>query len=341
MDTQKINLNNEEKKDKKEGFDGATVAMTAAGAAAAGVVGATLLNGQEAEAQTTTTTTATDSNGGVTPQTQPEEQPATDTQTQQPAQTAQTTQTDQSQQANVDELTPIATDQPGNTGGQAASTGSTTTTTETPAATTTTGGSTPSTTIGTETTLEAEAVDPAEAEALAIAEALVGEDEIDINDIDAPTVAILDSDVIYAEDGSEIPVALVSIPGESDPYILADVDGDRIYDYVLDANGEIVDTVSSGLNIDDAEIALSGDAGYLAVNEDSIEILNDEDITDDIFVLDDGEYEVHNEAIPNEDMAYTGDDESFDDSGDVELLDGSQEIDDIMTDISYDAPDEV
>ena len=325
MDTEKLDLNEEQNNKNGKKVEATTVAMSALGGAAAGVVGATVFGGDDAHAETGTTNT---NQGGEAP-TQTEE-PAGTTQTEEPTGTTQTggqAAQNTGQQTSSDQPTPLSPDEPGNTGGQ---------TTTTATSTATTGGTTSNT--GTETTLESHPIDPEEAEALAIAEQLVSEDEIDLYDNDAPTLAIVDTDVIYDENGDEIPVALVSIPGEDDPYILADVDGDHVYDYMVDSNGEIVATVEGGLNLDDAEIAVSDDSGYLAANEDSIEVLSDEDITADIMVLDDGGYDMHGEdleVIPEEEMAYTGDEEY------ETILDDSDPIDDIISDITYEAPDEV
>ena len=317
MDTQHLDLNQEQKKKEEIGMDATTAAMAASGITAAGVVGAQLFGNKNE-------TPATQPEGQPT---QPEEQPAQpEGQPTQPE--GQPTQPEDQPTQPEDQPTQPE-DQPTQPEGQ------------------------PTQPEGQPTQPEGQPVQPEgqnpdidpssshlsianpEDEAIAIAEQIVNEDEIDIYDNDLPTVQILDTDIIYAEDGSEIPVALISIPGEEELYVLADVDGDRIYDYVVDANGYIVDYVEGGLNIDDAEIATADDYGYLAVTEDSIESIDDEYVLADLLILDDenGGYDYHNDYNGDEEYTYVTDD--FDDEID------DSEMEDILNDLFDDDVDEV
>ena len=251
MDTQKLN---NDQAPKKKGMQASTVAMTGAGIAAATVAGAAFMAGAGEDTQNEIEENHEAQNDQQVEENGQEELLA---QNQQPT---------QPQQQEVNELTPLAPDQPGTNTNAGQTTENTTT-----------------------VTAEVEPVDPEEAEALAIAQHLVGSDEIDPADIDAPAMAFVDTDVIYAEDGSEIPVALVNMPDSDEPFLLADIDGDRVYDFVVDTNGNIVAALDNALNVDDADYALTQGADYLAANEDSIQLLDNEDISDDIMVLDDGD----------------------------------------------------
>ncbi len=121
-----------------------------------------------------------------------------------------------------------------------------------------------------------------DSQALAVAERLVGTDDIDPNDIDSNVVVNFEqTDIIYAEDGSEIPVALVTTP-DGGQFLLADVDGDHVYDGVFDMNGNPVSAVPAGINTNDAELALTD--GYIAANENDPQIQDAADA--DIIPLD-------------------------------------------------------
>ena len=285
MDTQKLNIT---QAPKKKGVEPSTVAKAGAGVAAAGIAATAVVAGLNQMEQDEPVATGEELAQQTNPNEQNEQEPQEQQAQPQP----------QPQAENLNEPTPIAPDEPGTSGG---STGGTVATVE----------------------VETDPVDPAEAEALAIAQHLVETDEIDVNDIDAPSMAFVDTDVIYDEDGAEIPVALVNMPDSDEPFLLADIDGDRVYDYMVGAMG-------NALNIDDAEFALADDGTYLAADEDSIQLIENEDVAEDIVVL--------------------GDDDLLADAGSTHDLDGymepenvlndSEPLDDIIGDIGYDAPDE-
>ena len=295
MDTQKLNNN---QAPKKKGMDASKVAMAGAGAAAAVVGGAAFVAGMDDD---------------------PQDEPVVnvDPTVEEPAPSGELDQNDilaqnqeptqpEPQPQNVTEPTPIAPDQPGTPGNQ---------TPEPP----------------TDVIAEVVPTDPAEAEALAIAQHLVGTDEIDVADIDAQSLAFVGTDVVYDDDGSEIPVAIVNIPDSGEPFLVADVDGDRVYDYLVDSNGNM-EPLNGLLNVDDAEFALA-DEDYLAANEETIHLINNEDISEDVLVLDEGDLLASTEH-------FDGEPGLMDDGYDApDAYDPSLADDIVMDDISYDTPD--
>ena len=292
MDTQKLNIT---QAPKKKGVEPSTVAKAGAGVAAAGIAATAVVAGLNQMEQDEPVATGEELAQQTNPNEQNEQEPQEQQAQPQP----------QPQAENLNEPTPIAPDQPGTSG---SSTGGSVATVE----------------------VETDPVDPAEAEALAIAQHLVESDEIDFNDIDAPSMAFVATDVIYDEDGAEIPVALVNMPDSDEPFLLADIDGDRVYDYMVDTNGNIVGAMGTELNIDDAEFALADDGTYLAADEDSIQLIENEDVAEDIVVLGDGDL-----------LADAGSTHDLDGYVEPEnVLDDSEPIDDIIGDIGYDAPDE-
>ena len=276
----------------KGGKDNTRVVLTAAGAVAVGAVGgagaASLLNDDDPEAgkeqETHESQTQNTQEQEAANAAQAQEQQAAQQQAQpqpQPQPQAQP----QPQPTTGTQPTPIATDQPnGNTGG-AATGGSTATTGGSTTGGSTTGGSTTGgSTTGGSTTGGSGTTGDVDAEALAVAQQLVGSDDIDPNDIDGVVAMNFeDTDIIYTEDGSEIPVALVTTPDDGQ-YMLADVDGDRVYDMVYDMEGNLVAGVEAGLNTNDAQLALNDDNGYIPITDDD-PVFDEHDAEGDIVAL--------------------------------------------------------
>ena len=295
MDTQKLNNN---QAPKKKGMDASKVAMAGAGAAAAVVGGAAFVAGMDDDPQDEPVVTIDPTVEDPAPSGELDQNDIL-AQIQEPTQP-------EPQPQNVTEPTPIAPDQPGTSGDH---------TPETP----------------TEVIAEVVPTDPAEAEALAIAQHLVGTDEIDAADIDAQSLAFVGTDVVYDDDGSEIPVAIVNMPDSGEPFLVADVDGDRVYDYLVDSNGNM-EPLNGLLNVDDAEFALA-DEDYLAANEETIHLINNEDISEDVLVLDEGDLLASTDHFDGE-PGLMEDGYEAPDAYDTSLAD-----DIVMDDISYDTPD--
>ncbi len=254
----------------KGGKDNTRVVLTAAGAvvvgAGAGVGASTLLNDDEkpeAEAQ---------EQQNQEQQNQEQSNHETENTQQQTAQPAQqTTQQPHPQPTNATEPIPIATDTPTTGGGQ----------TSTPA---TGGGQTTSS-----TTSGGNSTEDVNAEALAVAEQILSTDDVDPNDIDATVnIAFNETGTVYGENGEEIPVAAVTTP-DGGEYMLADIDGDRVYDAVYDMEGNPVSGVQAGLNTSDAQLALGDNNEYIPISENDPE-LQDNGSDDDIMALNDGNH---------------------------------------------------
>ena len=109
-----------------------------------------------------------------------------------------------------------------------------------------------------------------ETEALAVAERLVGTSDIDPGDGDSiVNVNFEDTDMFYSEDGSDIPVVVVSTANGGE-FMVADVDGDRVYDVVLDQFGNPISNEQAGVGAIDAEMQLNGEEAHIIINgEDS------------------------------------------------------------------------
>lgn len=119
-----------------------------------------------------------------------------------------------------------------------------------------------------------------------IAQAIISNNEIDINDIDVPNVIAVESfTTMFDENGNELSAAMVRTP-DGTPYILADLDGDGIYEGVLNTDGYLVAQAEANLTHSDLEALINDGGGYLAINElDNTSTIDDP--TGDIIIIDD------------------------------------------------------
>lgn len=129
-----------------------------------------------------------------------------------------------------------------------------------------------------------------------VAEAIAGAQEIDKNDIDAPSVLEMkEFTTVYNADGTEVQ-AVVGIAPDGTQYLLADADGDGVYEGVYDMVGNFVVNAEANLTHSDIEIMMDQSGGYLALTE--MDRTNDtEDPTEDILDTETGD---HLEIAQNE-----------------------------------------
>lgn len=114
-----------------------------------------------------------------------------------------------------------------------------------------------------------------------VAEAIAEAQEIDKNDIDAPSVLeMIEFTTVYNADGTEVQ-AVVGITPDGTQYLLADADGDGVYEGVYDMAGNFVVNAEANLTHSDIEIMMDQSGGYLALTD--IDRTNEtEDPTEDI-----------------------------------------------------------
>jgi len=122
-----------------------------------------------------------------------------------------------------------------------------------------------------------------------VAEAIAGAQEIDTNDIDAPSILEMkEFTTVYTADGTEIE-AVVGVTPDGTQYLLADTDGDGIYEGVYDMVGNFVVNAEANLTHSDIEIMMDQSGSYLAFNErDRVDVT--EDPTEDILDTETGEH---------------------------------------------------
>lgn len=112
-----------------------------------------------------------------------------------------------------------------------------------------------------------------------VAQRILEEQGIGIDDIDSPTIISIDElATLYRADGSEMLVAAIHTP-DGAQFLLADIDGDGYFTDVFDLAGNYVGEAEGNMMESDLWAMVSEPDSYLAVN---VEELEGEDPIDDI-----------------------------------------------------------
>ena len=95
-------------------------------------------------------------------------------------------------------------------------------------------------------------------------------DEIDKADIDDQNeLTIEEFGMIYGPDGTEMGVAVVHAQ-DGTQYLLADIDGDGLYNEVFDLSGNYIGMAEGNLTASDLEFMQNPTGGYLAMGEERV-----------------------------------------------------------------------
>ena len=129
-----------------------------------------------------------------------------------------------------------------------------------------------------------------------VAEQIAHAEEIDKDDIDAPSVVEIDGfTTAYDQAGNEMQAVMAHTP-DGVPLMLVDVDGDGVFEGVFDTNGNFVAQADANLTHSDMEATMDQTGGFLALNEHD-KTSATEDPTNDII---DTETGTHPEMAMNE-----------------------------------------
>ena len=129
-----------------------------------------------------------------------------------------------------------------------------------------------------------------------VAEQIAHAEEIDKDDIDAPSVVEIDGfTTAYDQAGNEMQAVMAHTP-DGVPFMLVDVDGDGVFEGVFDTNGNFVAQADANLTHSDMEAMMDQTGGFLALNEHD-KTSATEDPTNDII---DTETGTHPEMAMNE-----------------------------------------
>lgn len=92
-------------------------------------------------------------------------------------------------------------------------------------------------------------------------------DEIDREDIDAPSLIVDEYQTIYGPDGNEMAVAVVHAP-DGTQFFLTDLDGDGIFSEVYDLAGNYIGEAEGNITISDLEEMIDTTGGYMAIGKE-------------------------------------------------------------------------
>lgn len=135
---------------------------------------------------------------------------------------------------------------------------------------------------------EPEPMEPDPIDPNAIAENIVSGEYIDPNDIETPDFYFT-SVGVYSLNGENLMGASFIDGGTEEEYYMVDIDGDQLFDVVLDDMGNHVVDMGGPLNVSDAEWMIqeenTEEPEYLAHNELDDDSLTDDNFEDDIVEL--------------------------------------------------------
>jgi hypothetical protein len=168
-----------------------------------------------------------------------------------------------------------------------------------------------------------------------IAQEIIGKEEIDPNDIDTPNVfAVEGMTTVFNEMGYEVAAAVIHTP-DGTQYLLADSDGDGVFEGVYDSTGNFVTLAEGNLSQSDLETMIDQTGGYLAINGTDRTNMSSTDPTGDIVDTETGQHVNVAQYMAENNQA--SQEENTDNNEEVEDVDEllAQLLDDDNDDESY------
>ena len=154
-----------------------------------------------------------------------------------------------------------------------------------------------------------------------IAQDIIGKDEIDPNDIDTPSVFAVDElTTVYNEMGNEVAAAMIHTP-DGTQYLLADSDGDGVFEGVYDAGGNFVTLAESNITQSDLVTMLDQTGGYLALTGIDRPWVAPADPTGDIIDTETGEHVTPAQYMAENNTSSGGGEADTDGHEDIEDVD--------------------
>lgn len=117
-----------------------------------------------------------------------------------------------------------------------------------------------------------------------IAEAIISEENIDPNDIDMADVVNFDEiGAVYTVDGENYTAASFH-DGAGNDFVMVDVDGDDVFDVIMDAEGNLLAEVPGNISVGDAQEDIEPDDVYLAYDGemDNVDEYGADSLADDL-----------------------------------------------------------
>lgn len=170
-----------------------------------------------------------------------------------------------------------------------------------------------------------------------IAQDIIGKEEIDPEDIDTPSVFTVDGfTTVYDEMGNEVDAATIHT-SDGTQFLLADKDGDGVFEGVYDNGGNFVAMAESNITQSDLQTMFDPTGGYLAANDLNMPEGPSADPTNDIINTETGEYVTPANYFAENNLSNNNENTTPEIPEDIE---GVEDVDDLLAQLLEDETDE-
>lgn len=173
-----------------------------------------------------------------------------------------------------------------------------------------------------------------------IAQNIIGKEEIDPEDIDTPSVFTVDGfTTVYDEMGNEVDAATIHT-SDGTQFLLADKDGDGVFEGVYDNGGNFVAMAESNITQSDLQTMFDPTGGYLAANDLNMPEGPSADPTNDIINTETGEHVNPANYFAENNLSNNNENTTPEIPEDIEDIEGVEDVDDLLAQLLEDETDE-
>lgn len=173
-----------------------------------------------------------------------------------------------------------------------------------------------------------------------IAQDIIGKEEIDLEDIDTPSVFTVDGfTTVYDEMGNEVDAATIHT-SDGTQFLLADKDGDGVFEGVYDNGGNFVAMAESNITQSDLQTMFDPTGGYLAANDLNMPEGPSADPTNDIINTETGEHVNPANYFAENNLSNNNENTTPEIPEDIEDIEGVEDVDDLLAQLLEDETDE-
>ncbi len=173
-----------------------------------------------------------------------------------------------------------------------------------------------------------------------IAQDIIGKEEIDPEDIDTPSVFTVDGfTTVYDEMGNEVDAATIHT-SDGTQFLLADKDGDGVFEGVYDNGGNFVAMAESNITQSDLQTMFDPTGGYLAANDLNMPEGPSADPTNDIINTETGEHVNPANYFAENNLSNNNENTTPEIPEDIEDIEGVEDVDDLLAQLLEDETDE-
>lgn len=173
-----------------------------------------------------------------------------------------------------------------------------------------------------------------------IAQDIIGKEEIDPEDIETPSVFTVDGfTTVYDEMGNEVDAATIHT-SDGTQFLLADKDGDGVFEGVYDNGGNFVAMAESNITQSDLQTMFDPTGGYLAANDLNMPEGPSADPTNDIINTETGEHVNPANYFAENNLSNNNENTTPEIPEDIEDIEGVEDVDDLLAQLLEDETDE-